>query len=287
MHVKSALMIRVLLNRLTKASPEAALKALPPSEIDEILKIDVSSKEFLPAFASPLEALKKIHYSWLAAPVQKLPAPSQPYALAALPAEVAKKLGQSLNVVPSPQPLSNILKAYLAQALIRHIKGFDQVIPKSYLPQSELGTLVEWNKNALVELIEFIGIHDLSEEIRHIVNKKILQNVYSCLTQKEQQYLKMCMHIKDKVSTPSLGLDKWNGNCAKLKSVLQTRGLLRLGKGLSGEHPDFIWHLVHTLDTGRGKALLKYYSKNAVPGITVILAQQISYLMNFLKKKSD
>ena len=95
------------------------------------------------------------------------------------------------------------------------------------------------------------------------------------------------MHHKDKVATPSLGLDKWRGNCEKLKTVLQTRGLVRLGKALSGEHPDFIWHLIHILDTGRGQALLKYYSKSAVPGITSALAQQLANLMNFLKKKSE
>jgi hypothetical protein len=287
MQVKSAIIMRVLLNRFTKGSPEVALKALPEEEIEQVAKIDIESKDCLPAFSQAIEKMQKIHYSWLVTPIQKLSNEYQALIVAALPDELSGRLSQSLNLTPPSKEIPLLVKDYLVKTLYQQLKGSDKVLPLAYLPPFLLFSLSEWDKHGLVELIEFIGIHDLSEEIRHIVNKKVLQTVYTCLTPKEQQYLKSCMHLKEKVSTPSLGLEKWGGNCTKLKSVLQTRGLVRLGKALSGEHPDFIWHLSHRLDTGRGQALLKYYSRKAVPGITGILAQQISNLMNFLKKKSE
>lgn len=287
MQVKSAIMMRVLVNRFTKGSPEVALKAMSEEEVEQVAKIETESKDFLPAFSQPVDKLQKIHYSWLVPPIQKLSKEYQALAVASLPDKLRSRLSQSLNLTPSPHEVPSIMKDYLIRVIYQQLKGSNKVVPLVYLPTSPLFHLSEWNKHDLVELIEYIGIHDLSEEIRHIVNKKILQTVYQCLTPKEQQYLKSCMHLKEKVTTPSLGLEKWSGDCIKLKSVLQTRGLVRLGKALSGEHPDFIWHLSHTLDTGRGQALLKYYSRKAVPGITRVLAQQVTNLMNFLKKKSE
>jgi hypothetical protein len=287
MQVKSAIMMRVLLNRFTKGSPEAALKALPAEEIEQVVKTDISSKDFLPAFEQVMHKIQKIHYSWLIPCIQKLSKEYQVVVIAALPEELGKKVGKRLNFAMTPREVPLMFKNYLIGTIYRQIKGSDQVLPMAYLPPSGMQQLATWSKSELVELIEFMGIHDLSEEIRHIVNKKILQNVYNCLTPKEQQYLKTCMHVKEKMMTPSLGLDKWGGDCNKLKSVLQTRGLVRLGKALSGEHPDLIWHLSHILDTGRGMALSKYYSKKAFAGITNILAQQVGNLINLLKKKSE
>jgi hypothetical protein len=286
MQVKSAIMMRILLNRFTKSSPEAVLKSFAVQDKELLDKININTKDVLPAFSPAAARVEKIHYSWLVSSIQMFPEAIQPLATASLPNETCQRLNQTLNLNPSSQFISPILKNYLIKMIYNNLKGSEDVIPLEYLSPFLLSPLGEWNKHELVELIEFIGIHDLSEEIRYIVNKKILQNVYNCLSSKEQQYLRICLHLKEKVTTPKLGLDKWGGNCEKLKTALQTRGLVRLAKALSGEHPTFMWYLSHILDTGRGQALIKYYSKAAVPGITVILAQQVSNLMNFLKKKS-
>lgn len=287
MQAKSAIIMRVLINRFTKGSPDTALKFLPEEEIKQVASYNIASNDIKPIFAQPEDLISKIHYSWLQPLIEKLPKEAKPLALSSLPEEQALRLGHSLHVESASKPLSPMVKSYILNQLYKQIKGIDKILPFEYLPETQMTILGHSSKQDLVELIEFLGINDLSEEIRHIVDRKILKNVYTCLTPKEQQYLKICMHHKDKVATPSLGLDKWSGNCDKLKTVLQTRGLVRLGKALSGEHPDFMWHLIHALDTGRGQALLKYYSKSAVPGITSALAQQVSNLMNFLKKKSE
>jgi hypothetical protein len=179
------------------------------------------------------------------------------------------------------------VKAYLQSSIYKNIPEIDRVMTLEYLPQSTLSVLASWTKFELVELIEFLGLHDLAEELRQVVDQKSLKNVYACLTPKEQKYLRFCMHHKSKLAPPSLGLDRWSGDCGKLKTALQSRGLIRLGKALSGEHPDFMWHLTHILDSGRGKALMKYYSKEPVGGVTALLAQQVLNLMNMLKKKSE
>jgi hypothetical protein len=98
--------------------------------------------------------------------------------------------------------------------------------------------------------------------------------------------LKFCLQQKEKVAAPPLGLERWSGDCEKLKNTLQTRGIIRLGKALSGVHPDFAHHIAYTFDAGRGQTLLRYRSPNPQPGITPALAQQVLSLLNILKKKS-
>jgi hypothetical protein len=287
MHVKSAIMMRVMLNRFTKGSPETVLSALPENEIKQVADLDLGMTDFAPAFSQPEDLIGKIHYSWLLPLIEKLPKETLPAIIRSLPKELKTRISQHLNLKEADQPLAEFVKAYLLSMLFKQIKGSEKVIPVPYLPETPLTPLGQWKKNELVELIEFLGLHDLAEEIRHVVAKKTLKNVYGCLSPKEQSYLKNCMTQKEKVTTPRLGLDKWSGNCDKLKAVLQTRGLVRLGKALSGENADFIWYLIHVLDTGRGQALLKYYAKTPIPGITPALSQQVVNLMNFLKKKSE
>lgn len=285
MQGKSAILLKVLVNRYEKGSPEIALKWLPEETIKNIAQIPIIANDPLPLFEAPQKALNKMHYSWFLPHIEKLPKEIQLSVISSFSDIQSSRLKKMLNLESENAPLSPLIKNYIAHAFSRCISGIHETLPLEYLPETPFNVLATWSKNDLVELIEFLGIHDLSNEMKRIVDKKILKNAYNCLSSKEQQYLKLCMHQKEKVTTPSLGLEKWKGEASKLKTVLQTRGVIRLGKALSGNHPDLLWHLGHTLDTGRGSALLKYYNKTALPGITAALSQQVINLMNFLKIK--
>jgi len=65
---------------------------------------------------------------------------------------------------------------------------------------------------------------------------------------------------------------------------LHRRGIMRLGYALSGQHPDFIWHLSHRLDIGRGRLLKKNNFKNEIAGVTMPLQQQVANIINFINK---
>ena len=101
------------------------------------------------------------------------------------------------------------------------------------------------------------------------------------------QFLRMCVHQKNKFVAPKLNVQKWNGDCVELLHTLHQRGLYRLGKALSGSHPHFLWHLSRRFDIGRSALLEKYYAKQASPGITSALVQQVINVLNFLKQKSE
>jgi hypothetical protein len=283
MDSKKAILLKILLNRYGKGSPQIALKYLPEELIKQVSLVSISSSNFTPLFDQSQKWLHKIHYSWLLPYLKKMPSEIHLAVISCLSKNQQSRLKNILNLSDTSPAPSLLARNYIYHCFSNNVKDLGDVLPPEYLPETPFTNLLSWEKKELIELIEFLGLHDLSEEMRHIVDKKILKNAYNCLTPKEQQYLKICMHIKEKVVSPSLGLDKWAGDKNKLKTVLQTRGLIRMSKALSGIHPDFVWHLAHALDTGRGQAMNKYYSKAAIPGITPALAQQIVNIMNFLK----
>lgn len=276
--------MRILLNRFHAKSPKEFLSLLPKEDVQEILSKDVITSEIDPVFVNPKEFLKNVHFSWTLPYVQKLPQQTQKLLISALPNPLAFGLRKYLKIEHSKKPIPNRASAFFIKKLYDQIHE-SNVLDPTFLPKSELSVLLDFPIKELLELIDFLGLYDLAEAIRNVVDKKSLQTVYSCLTPKKLQFVRMCLHQKSKIAVPKLDLHKWDGNCAGLLQNLHQRGLYRLGKALSGSHPDFLWHLLHRLDTGRSAILEKYYSKQSSPGITPLLVQQVTNVMNFLRNK--
>lgn len=286
MRAKKAIMLRVLLNSFQKGSLEPYLRTLPEQLGQSIRELDIPSDDPKAALEQPINKIARIHYSWLEPHIKKLPKDVGEVMVESLPQPQRSRLFNNLGFSHPSKELSHLVKTYLIDELYQLLPGTQKVLPLEYLPKNGLSELAHWKKDELVELVSFLGLHDLAEDLRQIVDKKRLSLLYQCLNTKEQQYLRLCLQHRERISTPSLGLDRWSGSCEKLRSALQSRGLVRLGRALSGEHPDVLWHISHVFDRGRGQTLLKYFSTKKISGVTLILSQQVQNLMNILKKKS-
>ena len=130
-------------------------------------------------------------------------------------------------------------------------------------------------KKRLIQLIDFLSLYDLFCEIRQVVDTKMLNNIYSCLTKEERKFLKVASHHKEPYPPARFHLENWDGSKQMLRKMLHKLGLARLGSALSGAYPDLIWHISHRLDRGRGKALEKLVLKKAMPGVAKWLAEQL------------
>jgi hypothetical protein len=285
MQSKSLVMFKILMNRFHPGVGEAYLKSLPKNEVKEIFRHHVVTDDITLMLTWPLDQIKNTHYSWLSPVFQQFPKNLQPYAIASLPDPLSSSLRRALKVSTKHIELSLPAKSFFLKMFLDHWKQQD-VLPPQYLPPTPLSPLLELNKVELVELIDFLAIHDLSYAIRYIVDKNTLKAIYQCLSLKKQQFLRICLHQKEKVSAPRLEIEKWDGDAQKLEALLHHRGLFRLGKALAGQHSDFFWHITHTLDSGRGKILSKYFTVEEIPKVTPALIQQVLFLLNFLKKKS-
>lgn len=285
METKSWILIRILLNRFHSKSSKDFLSLLPKEEAQKVLSQDVVTSEIDPVFVSPNEFLKSIHYSWVAPHVQKLPLHLQGIVVSALPQPLAMGLKKYLNI-PKTLSLPAHARTFFIKKIYDQVKQSD-ILPLHFLPKEELSDLLNLNRIELIELIDFLGLYDLAEEVRYIVDKKNLQNVYKCLDNKKMQFVRICLHQKSRFSVAKLDLKKWNGDCSVLLQQLHQRGLYRLGKALSGAHPHFMWYFSRKIDTGRSAIIYKYYKTQASPGIASALVQQVTSVMNFLKQKSE
>jgi hypothetical protein len=284
MEARGPVVLRVLLNHFHQTVKDNMLRCLPSEEARQVRQQDTSSNNAEAILDWPNEFLGRIHYSWLQPHIEKVPQAFQGALISALPDSQASKLRSRLKISDKFMPSLPIQK-YLKSTLCRQLR-LDEVLPISFLPNSPLSLLVEWDKNQLVELIDFLGIHDLAGEVRHVIDKDRLNKLSPCLTHRQKQFLRICLHQQEKLVSSRIGLDVWQGDCEKLNRNLHRRGLLRLGKALSGQHRDLVWHIAHILDVGRGNILLQYYSPAIVPGVTSTLVLQVTNLMSFLQTKS-
>lgn len=279
------LMIRALLQRFARSDREAIFKNLPQQSVQNILNQEIHSDDIAKLFAQPEELIGKIHYSWLQEAFKKVPDALTSSVLAALPKSHAEGLSRLIDKPINPISLAEPVKRFLINTLYKNFEK-REILPIEYLPPSSQLSLLSLSKPELSQVFDFLGLYDLSEEIRHIVDKKKLTAIYACLNADEQVFLRNCLHQKEKIVISKLAMDQWDGDCKKLKVMLHKRGIMRFGKAISGENPDFVWHLVHTLDSGRGKNLLHFYEPKGIPGVSDALNLQLNNVINFLKKKT-
>ncbi|MBA2728569.1 MAG: hypothetical protein H0U49_10415 [Parachlamydiaceae bacterium] len=202
-----------------------------------------------------------------------------------MPKESAEILSTmtSSPLVEEPAPA---VQNFLFSLLFDKLK-FSSVQPAAFLAETALTPLLGLSKSQLIELIDYLGIYDLAQELRQIVDKSVIKNVNNALSVKKQRFLKICMHQKEKISVAKLGLINWQGDGPQLVRVLHRRGLLRLGGALSGQDPDFIWYIIHRLDSGRGNIVEKSYSKKEIPLTSSSLVMQVLGAINFIKKMGE
>lgn len=279
MNKKGWMMLRVLINRYNPQAGDALLEFLPSEDAQTVLNQKIRSHDLNPLLQQPQTFLSTIHYSWIQPLLDKFPVHLRPVVASALtPEQIA---GLKISSFPAvSQPIKNFMRhqLYLSSEMSDHL-------PLEYLPETELSLLGRWNKQQLTHLFDFLGLHDLASEVRRIVDRHHLTNIYSCLSPKQFYYLKLCLHQKEQIVSPKLGIDPTAQDCGKLKQVINKRGLQRFARALCGQHPDFVWHIAHILDRGRGKILLQNYASDALPKITPALKQQVLNLMNFFKSE--
>lgn len=276
---KGWMMLRVLINRYNPKAGDALLKFLPQEEAKTVLSQEIRSTDLMPLLYQPQKLLERMHYSWIQPLLDQFPPRLYKLAASALTPEQITGLKIDAPLSPSPP-----VKTFMINRLYTLLQA-DKHLPFDYLPETDLSPLGNWTKNKLVLLIDFLGLHDLASEVRRIVNKNHLQNIYACLSPQQLYYLKVCLHQKEMVTAPKLGIDPSKQDCNKLKKIMHRRGLLRLSKALCSQHPDFVWYLAHQLDTGRGELLLNAYKPDSDPKVTSFLKGQVINIMNFLKNE--
>lgn len=249
---------------LEKCGPEkrmALLRYVSEEEQAKLAEIPLPSSDPFSYSLSMEERLQAIHYSWLILFLEPFSETDKLKILSALNPIQAEKLKTHFQIEDPLVRLSSHTKRFLLHSiygwLISEQKEF---IPFEFLPAHPLNLILNLSKNEIQHLVDFLGIHDLSLEIKKVVQSEQIKKILQALSKVQRDYLKNLVKEKEPVSFARLNLDKWDGCEDKLKKILHHRGFNRLSKALFGCHPSLMWHLTHRLDTGRTRILRKFFT---------------------------
>lgn len=277
-------LLRILLNAYYGDNVANVCRFLPEEEAEQIKSLEIPSKDFSFVFQKPEEWLEKIHYSWLAPIVSKYEPPLRALIVASLSDYQRACLRQylSLDNDSAPPPLA---RAYILKDLCEKL-GIKEEVPAQELPDSTFNSLIHWSKDRLCTLVDLLSMYDLSDKLKHIVDRKRLRDIYACLNKECLDYLRICMHKKEQITSLGINLDTWKGDPKELEHLLHKRGLVRFGKALSTEPPETLWHILHCLDTGRSAIIQKCLTGTEPPAVIHVLKQQVLSVIEYLDTKT-
>jgi hypothetical protein len=275
MKAQSGLMLNALLSHFHKGAFKDSLNYLPLKQRQELASLPVPKSLPKSALWDPDQIVRWIHYSWFAPILEMYPQEVQTLFLGAFSESDRISLSKLLKIRQSPPALSSPVKLFFLKKLCA--ASIDKtVLPMDFLPDSPLNSMLELTKRQLVRLIDLLGLHDLAIDIRRVVDRKQLDQVFALLTISEQQYLRYCLQQQDLILSPAEGIQKWIGGSKKIGLILHLKGLFRLSAALSGQSGSLMWYLIHHLDTGRGAKLQQLSSSQLM---TQLNSKQIDQIV--------
>lgn len=256
MHASSLVVLSGLLKNISAKDKISLLEPLSSTVKNDLEnaytpKTEISYKNF-----TDKEILSDIHYSWFIPYLENFSKEELSYILSAFNEKTKIQLEKYFEVSSSVN-LKEIANDFYGSYLNNLILDAEaSILPKKYLPESELSPLLNLSKNEIIKLIDLLPIFDLAIEIHKIVDNSTLNKIEKFLSPEKKKLLKKLSFYKQSFKFPSLALEKTETE-EEFNLVLHKRGLNIFAKALCNEHKSFIWYICHKLDAGRGKTLLK------------------------------
>jgi hypothetical protein len=278
---KQLKMMRVLINRY-HGGKHPAVSALGEEEAEALSEMKVDSEDANIAIRQPWEVLLSIHYTWYYEPLKQIPEAALAYVVASLPDKQRKKVAAHFNLKELPAKLAPPVKHLLLDRLYSLLE-VKKKVPLPFIPKQPLHEILGLTKESLVDLIECLGVYDVAEELKQVVDRNRLSKIIDALSARQQGFLKKVIHKRSKWSAGKLGIDQWGGNKQKLRKALQLRGMMRLGKALKGHDENFVSHFLLKLDTGRARQMEKYLDREESDSTTQSLVMDVKEGISYIR----
>lgn len=278
---KGSIFLRLLLNRYFTGKQDQLAKIMPKEEWDELQQANFPHKDPHLMLFQPKEWLSSIDSSWIIPTLSTLPSELQAVYKKAFPKELDEQQADGESITCFNEPLREFLLEYLHKRWSEK-----ETTPKELLPSGELSPLLNFNRQELLEIIDLLAMYDLVEEMRQIVDKKLLQSVLQHLSSTQQHYLRVLLRQKSRQQQSTLSVRELIREGKKFSQSLHKFGLQRLALALSGQNDDFVWHLLHILDFNRAKFLMPLIQKEEIANSTHLAQLQVQHIIQFLKTET-
>lgn len=284
MTLSTRIILHAFIEKCATSERQALLKYLATDERQAVVTLPKSSGDPLKSQEDPQQLLNWIHSSWISPFLRTLSEREVGLFLGSLGHEKALSVGKDLLFTGKLPSLSPLGKTFLQNTLTRYLTAeMDDLLPIECLPESPLNSLIELPIDTLVESLDLLGLHDLSIEVKQIIDRQKLSKVYEILTDNQHHYLKMLLQSHEPVAFTPMGLLNWNGDQEKLKLLIRQRGANRLAKALYGQDPSFVWYVLHRFDMEKALLLRKLSSSIDNPRAAQLLVQQVVELINYTR----
>lgn len=277
--------IWALINRYHQGSIESLIKTLPPNLSEMLLEEPSNHKEITPFLTVSPEHFLLIHPSWLATHLRKIGSPLKLALIASISEALHVPLIQELQLNIDRLPkLSERLQETLRHTFWNQIKPV-HILPFELLQESPFLPVLVWEPDYIDELINTLGLYDLATTLKHIVDKKRLQGIYTTLSPDQQSLLRRLNKQRDQLKVPPIDLTKWEGDPTWLKQQLYRRGLFRIGRALYQQSEDLLWYFYHRFDKPKAQVLLNYAKQPTSPSAHELLVHQVVEQIQHIQTK--
>lgn len=282
MKLQEKALLRALLTRASGG--EHLIRYLPSRLADDIKSWPVPASLDFSKLLSQQKWVESIHFSWFYEPLKTFKPETQQLFLSLLPEKKAVELAKMLSLHKKRISYSPFMRPFLMDEFKKKTHRGIEVVSEEHLPPSELNALLKLNKKELLYLIDLLGVHDLSADLRQVVDKELLRKIYAALSNEQLRFLHYCTKQPMKWVSPKLGLPAWNGSKDKLQRMLHGRGLIRLGRALFDEDESLKWHLLHRLDIGRAGIVEKIFRQKQDAALTPYFKNQVLHIVKRYQK---
>lgn len=204
----------------------------------------------------PVQFLEGVHYTWLLPIFNRCSDEEKYLYYSLLPKSHQEALLGEWKIEVDPLDLSAMAKSFFFPKFFEKWHSFPMISAKD-LTDSPLKGLISLEKKNLAQLVDYLGLYDLSRELYPIVDGALLRKIINAFSPAKQKFLKRTMRVRPKILASPFGIKKWDGDPKRLKSFTHFRGLVWFSQALSLEGEDFWWYLTHRLDIGRAHVLVK------------------------------
>jgi hypothetical protein len=264
---------------IEKQSPQEQkrlMEFLPPKERKQLQALRFANPGWEDSDVRIESALDLVHPSWILPLLHPtLTMQEIGFILASLAPHQASALKSQLHYMRPLPSLTPLGKSYLRNDLLQKIPGADDLIPMKALPESPLNILASFSFMDLLKLIFSLGLKDLSQYLKLVIDKNKRKNIEAALSPEEWKSLEHLSMKKDPLAGGKEIFDTWTGEPEKLRILIEQRGINRLAKALFGEHPALLWYVMHILDSARANFLYKLCSESPSKATHDFLKEQI------------
>lgn len=264
---------KILLKKLHKGNIDTFQSYLSEQDLAAFNEI-----EFIPqsidTYLSYQSFLNQFHPIRIYECIKKLPEEIQDLTFSSLPenqiANIQKRFTLPIKQIPE------CYKKLFMKKLLEHMYEKMPII-QEFDPNAAQDKLLQLPSHLIIRLCDLLGMYDLSIEIRHVINQKMLQNIYHAITDSQSNFLRRHLQSSEyHPDIPKLNLLNWSGDKTSLSKAIHYRGLIRFCVALSSYESSVLKFLSYKLDPQRSEFLNDYKKTN----IDERLAQQMSILLD-------